>query len=73
MAPNAVIDTFVIVIIGGMGSFAGSLIGALLVAFVQVFGTYYFPDLALALMYLVMLTVLGRAARRTARQGSVRP
>jgi branched-chain amino acid transport system permease protein len=58
MAPNAVIDTFVIVIIGGMGSFAGSLIGALLVAFVQVFGTYYFPDLALALMYLLMLTVL---------------
>ena len=58
MAPNAVIDTFVIVIIGGMGSFAGSLIGALLVAFVQVFGTYYFPDLALALMYLVMLTIL---------------
>jgi branched-chain amino acid transport system permease protein len=58
MAPNAVIDTFVIVIIGGMGSFAGSLIGALLVAFVQVFGTYYFPDFALALMYLVMLTVL---------------
>ncbi|HXT80979.1 MAG TPA: branched-chain amino acid ABC transporter permease [Acetobacteraceae bacterium] len=58
MAPNAVIDTFVIVIIGGMGSFLGSLIGALLVAFVQVFGTYYVPDLALAFMYLVMLTVL---------------
>jgi branched-subunit amino acid ABC-type transport system permease component len=58
MAPNAVIDTFVIVIIGGMGSFLGSAVGALLVAFVQVFGTYYFPDLALALMYLVMLTVL---------------
>ena len=58
MAPNAVIDTFVIVIIGGMGSFLGSLIGALLVAFVQVFGTYYFPDLALAFMYLIMATVL---------------
>jgi branched-subunit amino acid ABC-type transport system permease component len=58
MAPNAVIDTFVIVIIGGMGSFLGSVIGALLVAFVQVFGTYYFPDLALAFMYLIMLTVL---------------
>ena len=58
MAPNAVIDTFVIVIIGGMGSFLGSLIGAVLVAFVQVFGTYYFPDLALAFMYLIMLTVL---------------
>jgi branched-chain amino acid transport system permease protein len=58
MAPNAVIDTFVIVIIGGMGSFLGSMLGALLVAFVQVFGTYYFPDLALAFMYLIMLTVL---------------
>ena len=58
MAPNAVIDTFVIVIIGGMGSFLGSLIGAVLVAFVQVFGTYYFPDFALAFMYLIMLTVL---------------
>jgi branched-chain amino acid transport system permease protein len=58
MAPNAVIDTFVIVIIGGMGSFLGSLIGAVLVAFVQVFGTYYFPDFALAFMYLIMLGVL---------------
>ncbi|MGD9802824.1 MAG: branched-chain amino acid ABC transporter permease [Hyphomicrobiaceae bacterium] len=58
MAFAAVIDAFVIVIIGGMGSFLGSLIGAVLVAFVQVFGNYYFPDLALAFMYLVMLIVL---------------
>jgi branched-chain amino acid transport system permease protein len=58
MAPNAVIDTFVIVIIGGMGSFLGSALAAVLVGFVQVFGTYYFPDLALALMYLLMLLVL---------------
>jgi branched-chain amino acid transport system permease protein len=58
MAFAAVIDAFVIVIIGGMGSFLGSLIGALLVAFVQVFGNYYFPDLALAFMYLIMMLVL---------------
>jgi branched-chain amino acid transport system permease protein len=58
MAPNAVIDTFVIVIIGGMGSFLGSLIAAVIVAFVQVFGEYYLPDLALAFMYLIMLLVL---------------
>lgn len=58
MAPNAIIDTFVIVIIGGMGSFTGTVIAALIVAFVQVFGTYYFPDLALAFMYLVMVLVL---------------
>jgi branched-subunit amino acid ABC-type transport system permease component len=58
MGTTIVIDAFVIVIIGGMGSFLGSIIGSLLVAFVQVFGTYYFQDLALALMYLLMLTVL---------------
>src|ERR1051326_6501482 len=58
MAPNAVIDAFVIVIIGGMGGFPGSLLRAGLVAFVQVFGEYYLPDLALAFMYLVMLLVL---------------
>ena len=58
MAFAAVIDAFVIVIIGGMGSFLGSLLGALIVAFVQVFGSYYYPEAALAFMYLVMLTVL---------------
>lgn len=58
MAATVIIDAFVIVIIGGMGSFLGSLIGALLVAFVQVFGSYYFPDGALAFMYLIMLGVL---------------
>jgi branched-chain amino acid transport system permease protein len=58
MAANAIIDTFVIVIIGGMGSFLGSLIAAVLVAFVEVFGDYFFPDFALAAMYLLMLLVL---------------
>jgi branched-chain amino acid transport system permease protein len=58
MAATMIIDAFVIVIIGGMGSFLGSLIAALLVAFTQVFGEYYVPDLALAFMYLLMLLVL---------------
>ena len=58
MGTNVIIDAFVIVIIGGMGSFLGSIIGSLLVAFVQVFGSYYFEDLALAMMYLLMLAIL---------------
>ena len=58
MAANAIVDAFVIVIIGGMGSFPGSLCAAVLVAFVQVFGTYYFPNFAIAAMYLLMLLVL---------------
>ena len=58
MAATMIIDAFVIVIIGGMGSFLGSLIAALLIALTQVFGEYYLPDLALAFMYLLMLIVL---------------
>jgi branched-chain amino acid transport system permease protein len=58
MGSNVIIDAFVIVIIGGMGSFLGSIIGSLLVAFVQVFGAYYFQDMALAIIYLLMLSVL---------------
>jgi branched-subunit amino acid ABC-type transport system permease component len=58
MGTNVVIDAFVIVIIGGMGSFLGSIIGSILVGFVQVFGAYYFQDWALAFMYFLMLAVL---------------
>jgi branched-chain amino acid transport system permease protein len=58
MGANVVVDAFVIVIIGGMGSFLGSILGSLMVAFVQVFGAYYVPSLALSLLYLLMLAVL---------------
>jgi len=58
MSASVIIDAFVIVIIGGMGSFLGSIIGSLLVAFAQVFGAYYFPNMALAIMYLLMLVIL---------------
>lgn len=58
MGTTVVIDAFVIVIIGGMGSFLGSIIGSILVGFVQVFGAYYFQDLALAFIYFLMLAVL---------------
>ncbi|MGH7318358.1 MAG: branched-chain amino acid ABC transporter permease [Candidatus Rokuibacteriota bacterium] len=58
MGLNVIIDAFVIVIIGGMGSLLGSAVGSLLVGFVQTFGNFYFPDLALAIIYLAMIAVL---------------
>ncbi|MBI2527790.1 MAG: branched-chain amino acid ABC transporter permease [Candidatus Rokubacteria bacterium] len=58
LGAGVVVDAFVIVIIGGMGSFVGSVIGSLLVGFVQTFGNFYLPDLALAAMYLAMIAVL---------------
>lgn len=58
MGVNVVVDAFVIVIIGGMGSFGGSIVGSLLVGLVQTFGNFYLPDLALAAIYLTMIAVL---------------
>ena len=58
LGAGVIVDAFVIVIIGGMGSFVGSVVGSLLVGFVQTFGNFYLPDLALALMYLAMIAVL---------------
>jgi branched-chain amino acid transport system permease protein len=55
---GVVVDAFVIVIIGGMGSFLGSVVGSLLLGVVQTFGNYYLPDLALAAIYLAMIAVL---------------
>ena len=55
---SAVIDAFVIVIIGGMGSFLGAILGSLIVAGVQTFGNFFFPDFALVFLYALMLAVL---------------
>ncbi|MEI6837995.1 MAG: branched-chain amino acid ABC transporter permease [Alcaligenaceae bacterium] len=55
---SAVIDAFVIVIIGGMGSFLGAILGSLIVACVQTFGNFFFPDFALVFLYALMLGVL---------------
>ncbi|MFB9127530.1 branched-chain amino acid ABC transporter permease [Paraburkholderia dipogonis] len=58
MGSTAIIDSFVIVMIGGMGSFVGSAVGSFLVAGTQTVGNFYFPELALALTYVLMIGVL---------------
>jgi len=58
MGSAAIIDSFVIVMIGGMGSFIGSAVGSLLVAGTQTFGNFYFPDFALVITYILMICVL---------------
>ena len=67
MAATVIIDAFVIVIIGGMGSFVGSLIGALLIAFVQVFGhhpsplPYRYSAMLMCVIFLVGLVTVAFA------------
>ena len=58
LGSNVIIDAFVIVMIGGMGSFVGTAAGSLLLGFAQTFGNFYLPELALGMTYAVMIAVL---------------
>lgn len=58
MGTAAIVDSFVIVMIGGMGSFVGSVVASALVAITQTFGNFYVPELAMAFTYLLMICVL---------------
>lgn len=52
------IQSFVVVIIGGLGSFGGALVGALIVGLVDTFGILLFPRITLVSIFLVMVIVL---------------
>ena len=55
---QVIIEAFVVVVIGGMGSIVGALAGALLVGVVNAFGLLAFPGLALVLTFALMALVL---------------
>jgi branched-chain amino acid transport system permease protein len=58
MGVDALIIAFVVVVIGGLGSLEGALIGALIVGFVRTLGITFFPEIELALLYVIAATVL---------------
>ncbi|MGH2746090.1 MAG: branched-chain amino acid ABC transporter permease [Thermoleophilaceae bacterium] len=55
---DIIVEAFAVTIIGGLGSIPGALVGALMVGMASSFGIFFFPDLALALIFLVMVLVL---------------
>jgi branched-chain amino acid transport system permease protein len=58
MGVDALILAFVVVVIGGLGSLEGALIGALMVGFVREAGITFFPEIELAVLYLMAAGVL---------------
>jgi branched-chain amino acid transport system permease protein len=48
----------IVVVIGGMGSVQGSLIGAMMIGLVDAFGKILFPDFAMFMLYFLMVVVL---------------
>jgi branched-chain amino acid transport system permease protein len=58
MGNQVLILSFVIVVIGGIGSVWGALVAAILIGFADTFGKVTFPDYAGIAVYLVMAAVL---------------
>lgn len=58
MAANAIMPAFVIVAIGGLGSFAGAMVAGLAVGIVMSLTIQFWPQASTASMYALMLLVL---------------
>ena len=58
MGVDALILAFVVVVIGGLGSLEGAFVGALIVSGVRTAGVQFFPEIELAVLYLIAAAVL---------------
>src|SRR5207244_1703268 len=55
---DALVLAFIVVVIGGLGSLEGALVGALIVGVVREAGIAWFPEIELAVLYLAAAIVL---------------
>ena len=55
---TVIVDAFVVVVIGGMGSLPGAFVASVLIGMLQVFGVLLLPKITLVLIFLVMAVVL---------------
>lgn len=58
LAAENLLPAFIVVVVGGLGSYTGSLLAAILVGLVQAFVGYFAPQLALAVNIAIMAIVL---------------
>ncbi|MGA2053712.1 MAG: ABC transporter permease [Bradyrhizobium sp.] len=55
---RVIVDVFVVVVIGGLGSVTGAFVAAVLVSELNAFGILIFPKISIILVFLVMAVVL---------------
>jgi branched-chain amino acid transport system permease protein len=58
MGVDALVLAFIVVVVGGLGSLEGALAGAVIVGFVREAGIAWFPEIELAVLYLIAALVL---------------
>jgi branched-chain amino acid transport system permease protein len=55
---SVIIDCFIIVVIGGLGSLSGAFLGALILGLTTAFGLYIIPKLSVAFGFILMIVIL---------------
>ncbi len=55
---EVIIESFVVVVIGGLGNLWGALIGSILIGTLETVGIVVFPEFEMALIYLLMVAIL---------------
>jgi branched-chain amino acid transport system permease protein len=58
MDADIIVQCFIVVIIGGLGSLWGAFVAAILIGQLRALGVVFFPDWEIVLIYLLMITVL---------------
>jgi branched-chain amino acid transport system permease protein len=53
-----IIECFIIVVIGGLGSLPGAFLGAIILGLLNAFGIYIIPKLAVAFPFMLMIVIL---------------
>ena len=55
---EVIIESFVVVVIGGLGNLWGALIGSILIGTLETVGIIVFPEFEMSLIYLLMVAIL---------------
>ncbi|MGR6116048.1 ABC transporter permease subunit [Aeribacillus composti] len=58
MESDILVTSLIVVVIGGLGSWKGSFIGAILIGLIETFGKIWFPSLSMLIVFLLMVVVL---------------
>jgi branched-chain amino acid transport system permease protein len=58
MGVELIVDAFAVVIIGGLGSMPGALVGALVVGLVRAAAIWLYPEFEMLAIYFIVIAVL---------------
>ena len=69
MGHEMLISSFVVIVIGGLGSLRGAVIAALMIGLVQTLAEFFITDLAMVIVYMLMAVILAFMPRGLLGEG----